>query len=153
MPSQLAAGAILTHSASSVAPEAGSFHSAPARPALRRTFPDCSPCFSRVLQRNAPIVRTIGTICVEVTVFSTNKQHTLSLSPHAIQTRSRCHPNSFRLLSRPCSRLVPLGSSEASSVENLPRLFTMFFEGVAEEGSDCTYHWYIQCRGYCIQYQ
>jgi hypothetical protein len=28
-------------------------------------------------------------------------------------------------------RLVPLGTSEAGSAENLPRLFTMFFKGVA----------------------
>jgi hypothetical protein len=27
---------------------------------------------------------------------------------------------------------VPLGASEAGSVENLPRLFTMLFKGVAE---------------------
>jgi hypothetical protein len=32
------------------------------------------------------------------------------------------------------SRLTPLGS-KAGSAENLPRLFTMFFKGVAEE--DC----------------
>jgi hypothetical protein len=32
--------------------------------------------------------------------------------------------------------VTSLGASEAGSAENLPRLFTMFFKGVAEEGSE-----------------
>ena len=32
--------------------------------------------------------------------------------------------------------MVPLGASEAGSTEDLPRLFTMFFKGVAEEDGE-----------------
>jgi hypothetical protein len=44
------------------------------------------------------------------------------------------------------SGLVPLGSSEAGSAENLPRLFTRFFKGVAVEGCDS----WPPCRLYLL---